>query len=36
MDDVNDDLFFRDHFAGNGSRQHVFAFEGKYLGVVLL
>lgn len=33
MDDINDDLFFRNHFAGN-SVFHVFAYHGKYIGVV--
>lgn len=33
MDDVNDDLFFRDHVAGRDDF-HVFLFENKYVGIV--
>lgn len=33
MDDINDDLFFRNHFADN-SVFRVVTYQGKYIGVV--
>lgn len=34
MDDIQDDMFFRDFVTENDLRFHVFEFEGKYLGLV--
>ena len=34
MDDVQDNLFFRDHVAARGVESEVVDYEGKYLGIV--
>ncbi|MBN2405875.1 MAG: class I SAM-dependent methyltransferase [Coriobacteriia bacterium] len=36
IDDINDDLFFAELVGRRNLRHHVFAFEGKYLGVIEL
>ena len=33
MDDIQDNLFFRERFAVDGKPWTVFSFEGKYLGL---
>jgi predicted O-methyltransferase YrrM len=36
MDDIQDDIFFRDWVTANEQEAHTFRFEGKYLGLVRL